>query len=128
MAAQPLRVLIWTEAHWVGGCDRLLVDLARGLVAAGHEVELITGRHPEGLSVEENDGTRVHYVDAPTDNFTTQGYCYSQDGVARFLARLEIVPDLVDVKLGTSGATRIGNRDVVQFTIGARLRQPGTTS
>jgi len=65
---------------------------------------------------------------APADNFTIQGYCYSQDGVARFLARLEIVPDLVDVKLGTSGATRVGNRDVVQFTIGARLRQPGTTS
>ena len=31
MSAPPLRVLIWTEAHWVGGSDRFLVDLVRAL-------------------------------------------------------------------------------------------------
>lgn len=65
---------------------------------------------------------------APSDNFSIQGFTYSQEGVARFLARLEVVPDLVNVKLGTSTRTRIGKQNVVQFTIGAQLRQPGATS
>ena len=47
-------------------------DLARGLVDAGHGVELITARHPEGLSEEEVAGARRHYVDAPSDDFTSR--------------------------------------------------------
>ena len=47
-------------------------DLARGLVAAGHEVELITARHPDGLREEEVDGVRRHHVDASPDDFTSR--------------------------------------------------------
>ena len=32
------------------------IDLAHGLVAEGHAVDVITGRHPEGLLEEEVDG------------------------------------------------------------------------
>jgi glycosyltransferase involved in cell wall biosynthesis len=47
-------------------------DLARGLVAAGHEVELITARHPDGLREEEVDGVRRHHVEASPDDFTSR--------------------------------------------------------
>ena len=39
-----------------------------------------------------------------TQTFTVSGCTYSQDSVARFLARLEIVPDLSDMTLGKSEA------------------------
>lgn len=45
-------------------------DLARGLVTAGHAVELITARHPEGLREEEVAGARRHHVEASPDDFT----------------------------------------------------------
>jgi glycosyltransferase involved in cell wall biosynthesis len=48
------------------------VDLARGLVSAGHQVEVITGRHPEGLEEEVTGDVRWRYVDAPTDDFTSR--------------------------------------------------------
>jgi len=65
---------------------------------------------------------------APSDNFTIQGFTYSQDGVARFLARLEVVPDLADVTLGNSSGATVRDRSVVQFSISAQLRAPGATS
>ena len=40
-------------------------DLARGLALAGHEVEVITSRHPEGQSEECKDGVRYRFVNAP---------------------------------------------------------------
>jgi glycosyltransferase involved in cell wall biosynthesis len=40
-------------------------DLARGLVRAGHEVEVITSRHPEGVQEQRVDGVRYLFVDAP---------------------------------------------------------------
>jgi glycosyltransferase involved in cell wall biosynthesis len=40
-------------------------DLGRGLVRAGHEVEVITSRHPEGKREERVDGVRYVFVDAP---------------------------------------------------------------
>ena len=39
-------------------------SLAKGLAAAGHEVEIVTIRHPDGVETEEIDGVRWHYVDA----------------------------------------------------------------
>ena len=60
--------------------------------------------------------------------FTLSGDTYSQDAVARFLARLEVVPDLTDVTLNTSTSAKLANRNVVQFTISANVRPPGATS
>jgi Tfp pilus assembly protein PilN len=51
-----------------------------------------------------------------------QGYTYSQAGVARVLERLSLVPALTSVTLGSSAASQIGKRNVVQFTIIAGLR------
>jgi Tfp pilus assembly protein PilN len=56
------------------------------------------------------------------------GYTYSQEAVARLLARLAVVPDLSDVQLKTSALSLIGKRTVVQFTITATVPQPAVTS
>jgi glycosyltransferase involved in cell wall biosynthesis len=42
------------------------VALAHGLAHAGHEVEVITARHPAGLEVDEYQGARWHFVPVPT--------------------------------------------------------------
>jgi glycosyltransferase involved in cell wall biosynthesis len=58
--------------HGIGGMQDHTVDLARGLVSAGHHVEVITGRHPDGLNEDLIDGIRYRYVDASTDDFTSR--------------------------------------------------------
>ncbi len=62
-----MRICIVTIAgyvHGIGGMQRHTVDLARGLAAAGHDVEVITGRHPDGLPREHHDGVLWHFVDS----------------------------------------------------------------
>jgi glycosyltransferase involved in cell wall biosynthesis len=51
--------------HDIGGMQDHTRDLGRGLVQAGHEVEVITSRHPEGKREERVDGVRYVFVDAP---------------------------------------------------------------
>jgi Tfp pilus assembly protein PilN len=67
-------------------------------------------------------------VSAPTSGvptgFTLNGYTYSQDGVARVLSRLMVVPDLSNVQLASSSVTKIGTQSIVQFTIVAAVRPP----
>ncbi len=59
---------------------------------------------------------------APTA-LTLQGSTYSQAGVARLLARLQVVPDLKNVQLQTSTATMIGNQRIINFTIVSDIRK-----
>ena len=56
---------------------------------------------------------------------TMDGYTYSQPAVARLLARLTVIPDLVNVQLQQSTLTKIGTTSVVHFTIAADVRQAG---
>ena len=56
--------------------------------------------------------------------FTLKGYTYSQDGVARVLSRLMLVPDLNDVQLSSSTVSLVGTQNIVQFTIAANVRAP----
>jgi Tfp pilus assembly protein PilN len=68
-------------------------------------------------------------VAAPAPSgFTITGYTYSQEGVARLLARLSVLPDLTNVQLQTSALTDIGGRPVIQFTILANVRAGGSSS
>jgi Tfp pilus assembly protein PilN len=62
------------------------------------------------------------------DGFVINGYTYSQDGVARLLSRLNVLPDLTNVQLQTSSLTKVGLQDVVQFTILANVSPPGASS
>ncbi len=68
---------------------------------------------------------------APTGvptGFTLNGYTYSQDGVARVLTRLMVVPDLSDVQLSSSASSKVGTQTIVQFTIVANVRAPGANA
>ena len=56
------------------------------------------------------------------------GSTYSQDGVARVLARLSVAPELTNVRLQSSTVQPIGSRRIVQFTIMADLRTAGSAS
>jgi Tfp pilus assembly protein PilN len=60
--------------------------------------------------------------------FTLVGSTYSQDGVARFLSRLSVVPDLANVRLMSSQSVLVGRRELVQFTVLADVRSPGAGS
>jgi Tfp pilus assembly protein PilN len=65
---------------------------------------------------------------AAPDGFVINGYTYSQDGVARLLSRLNVLPNLSNVQLQTSSLTKVGLQDVVQFTILADVAPPGAAS
>ena len=54
--------------------------------------------------------------------FTITGRTYSHDGVARLLSRLQVVPDLTNVQLVSSTLSKVGNQDVVDFTIAADIK------
>lgn len=64
----------------------------------------------------------------PSAPFSIQGYTYTQEGVARFLARLAVVPDLNDVELESSTKSPLAGQDVYQFRIKAQIRPTGATS
>ena len=62
---------------------------------------------------------------ASTAGFTLTGSTYSQNGVARFLSRLSVIPDLANVRLQSSQSALVAERALVQFTILADLRALG---
>jgi Tfp pilus assembly protein PilN len=64
---------------------------------------------------------------APT-GFVINGYTYSQNGVARLLSRLSVLPDLHNVQLQTSSLSKVGAQQIVQFTILADVVPPGAPS
>jgi Tfp pilus assembly protein PilN len=59
---------------------------------------------------------------------TLTGSTYSQNGVARFLSRLAVIPDLANVTLQSSQGQLVNDRELVQFTILADVRAPGTSA
>lgn len=60
-----MRICIVTVAgHGIGGMQDHTRSLAKGLADAGHEVEVVTTRHPDGVVHEERDGARWRYVDS----------------------------------------------------------------
>jgi Tfp pilus assembly protein PilN len=56
--------------------------------------------------------------------FTLEGYTYSHAAVARLLARLGVVPDLVNIQLQQSALQKSGGSQIVHFTIAADVRGP----
>ena len=62
---------------------------------------------------------------ASTSGVTLAGSTYSQNGVARFLSRLAVIPDLENVRLLSSQSALVNERELVQFTILADVRGPG---
>ena len=63
---------------------------------------------------------------AAGSGFTLTGATYSQNGVARFLSRLAVIPDLANVRLQSSQSQLVNERELVQFTILADVRSRGS--
>lgn len=59
---------------------------------------------------------------SPTAPLSLSGYTYSQEGVARFMSRLAVIPELQDVKLVKSSQAEVAGRNVFQFSITAGVR------
>ena len=57
-------VTVASYAHGIGGMQAHSADLCRGLVEAGHEVEVVSARHRDGLKQTEHLGATWHFVDA----------------------------------------------------------------
>jgi Tfp pilus assembly protein PilN len=77
----------------------------------------LTGSVPLDSALPVTATTTASALPATPTALTIQGYTYSQDGVARLLERLEVVPDLKNVQLQTSQSQQIGNQTVISFTI-----------
>ncbi|HWL34316.1 MAG TPA: PilN domain-containing protein [Gaiellaceae bacterium] len=75
------------------------------------------------LSAAAPDATQAA---APGTGFTLTGATYSQNGVARFLSRLAVIPDLANVRLQSSQSQLLNERELVQFSILADVRAPGS--
>ena len=57
--------------------------------------------------------------------FLVEGYTYSQDGVARLMGRMQVVPDFEHVQLLSSEQAKLAGRTIYHFRVGADIRQPG---
>ena len=62
----------------------------------------------------------------PAEPLNLQGYTYSQEGVARLLSRLQVVPALRNVKLISSAQSTVSDQTVYSFTIQADVRPQET--
>ncbi len=72
-----MRICIVTRVapvHGVGGMQDHARDLALGLARLGHEVEVITSRHPEGIPEETSEGLRWQFVDAAGEDFAGKAW------------------------------------------------------
>jgi Tfp pilus assembly protein PilN len=52
-----------------------------------------------------------------------QGYTYTQEGVARLLERLSVLPDLKNVQLQNSQSATLNGQTVINFTIVSDIRK-----
>jgi Tfp pilus assembly protein PilN len=92
----------------------------------------VTGSMPlqpaaTGAPTTTTPPTSSAFPAAPTA-LTIAGATYSQAGVARLLARLQVLPDLKNVQLQSSQAAMIGNQRVINFTIVSDIRKGGGAS
>jgi Tfp pilus assembly protein PilN len=62
---------------------------------------------------------------AAGQTLTFNGFTYSQEGVARLLNRLGLVPEFGDVKLQQSTVTDVGSQQIYNFTILADVIRGG---
>jgi Tfp pilus assembly protein PilN len=96
--------------------DRVLRRVA--LVMPGDVwLQSLSGSVPLDPALAPATTTTPSALPALPTALTIQGYTYSQDGVARLMERLAVVPDLKNVQLQTSQSAQVGNQTVINFTI-----------
>lgn len=67
------------------------------------------------------DSSAVAATPSPT-SFTLEGFAYTEDDVALLLARLQLLPSLSGVTLGSTGRTIVGAKALVQFQVTASIQ------
>lgn len=109
--------------------DRLLREVSQVVPS---DVWLVTMNAQSPSTAPPARGQSV----TPVQGFTVQGCTYSQDSVARFLARLALVPDLSGMTLGkSSSSTTSSGSDtstcppkMVTFQLNGTVRTSGASS
>jgi len=110
------------EVAW----DRTLGDVARVLPAAVWLSDMtVVSPTPADSAVPATPAAVP--TTGPTSGpagFTINGYTYTMDDVALLLQRLQLLPTLSNVTLGSTSGSTIGLKDVVQFSITATMVAP----
>jgi Tfp pilus assembly protein PilN len=86
-------------------------------------LQSLSGSVPLDTTLTPTTTTTPSALPALPTALSIQGYTYSQDGVARLLERLAVVPDLNNVQLQTSQSQQLGNQTVINFTIVADIKK-----
>ena len=115
-----------TLAHGPGGMQAHLDNLARELAARGHQVEVITTRHPAGRAGEDRSGVRVHYLaEAPAGRYSAAWWRASRLAFGR-LMREGPVDLVLSESLAASAIARLASRPpVYPFVHGLVLSHVG---
>ena len=103
-----------TLAHVAVGGMSLQTQVLSGAIAArGHEVTIVTTRHPEGRRTDEIDGVRVHYLE-DSEPGTAAGAWWSSSAAAFARLHARVPFDLVwSQSIGAASvARRFLRRDV----------------
>jgi Tfp pilus assembly protein PilN len=77
------------------------------------------------LSAKSGAGTAAAAPTTAPTGLVLTGSTYSQEGVARLLTRLALVPHLANIQLQSSSSTKVGTRDIVGFTVAAEVSPTG---
>jgi Tfp pilus assembly protein PilN len=86
-------------------------------------LQSLSGSVPLDTTLTPTTTTTPSALPALPTALSIQGYTYSQDGVARLLERLAVVPDLNNVQLQTSQSQQLGNQTVINFTIVSDIKK-----
>lgn len=121
-----LAAVLGTRLAW----DRVLVDLSR-VLPANVWLTHFNAQAPAyapvlpaaAVAPPAAPGTPVG-TPTPT-GVVIEGYTYSLPDVARLLSRLNALPSLENVVLGTTSKIKIGKREAVSFTINADIASTG---
>ena len=62
---------------------------------------------------------------APKSTFEMVGYTRKQEDVALLLSRMSVLPEVAGVQLVSAQATKVGEEDVIEFTITATVKSVG---
>jgi Tfp pilus assembly protein PilN len=103
--------------------DRLLRDFALVLPDDVWLTSLVAKGAPRDPAAAAAQGAPGATTQA--SSFTITGYTREQEGVARLLARLSVLPELTNVALVSSTRTEVNGEQVVQFSVSAAVKQGG---
>jgi Tfp pilus assembly protein PilN len=115
---------IGKEVAW----DRTLGDIARVLPGTVwlSDMTVVSPTPADSLAPSTPAPTPATGPSSGSTGFTINGYTYTMDDVALLLQRLQLLPTLSDVTLGSTSNSTIGLKKVVQFSITASMVAPAT--